>query len=802
MTLAQSLAQKLGQRIAVRGTIGAAASEPTAPAAITDLVATAGDTEVVLTWTAPDNGGSAITDYVVEYRATGDPDWIVFADGTSSSTGATVTGLANDTGYDFQVSAVNAVGTGDASNVATATPYTALDAPLYAAIDSKGYLAFGFDRLVHDYAGNTARLKRLSDNAESDFSIGANGTFDLAAVDTWRSTADVDVVKFYDQMGGVKELAAVGTVAFIRTDAVKRFGTTWSSSDGQLTRSATNGGVGCDLGDDVGCFRLLNCGINFSDGASAFDEGKEVHLLYSHNERKGTTANIANDPPALGANGDSEWVFTWGTNTNERFVYAVDSASVNRIRTGSPTDTDASDGVSSTLFHKKFAQSVQSIAIESNAFKQYAYGRENLSAALTGNAGENATRLANGTFDNKHIVFGNTFTNTSTSDLRTSQRANVLFGGMIITAPLTAAERYFMQSKLSQVGQQHRIKPAADISAYFDEIVLFKDADSGTGIVTGENAEISLQLKTDGSSSWEYAYADPAYGPAALHCSTEHVDNVFTESNGYFADAISGTVISVNRLDEGLANPNEVRTDFIIGTGTVFSQGTQNVNWSMGVGYDHGTPTFSCKFAASRDDDGVTGTRHMADDTQWGANYYDDGNQAQGKYNRNTSLTKFVFDEVIDVDGNDYTMDEDNWQNGAGSTLPHGGMDGPVYPPCADNLRYPWKQGPMLTHIITFEAPVGYSKADAYATRKAARLQSVNKLRVQAGALPVGHQDGDIAINNYACVHDADATARIMQHNFQYPFKGSRWLWAFSANVLTDTQIEEVNTNLYKLLEA
>lgn len=679
----------------------------------------------------------------------------------------------------------------------------ALDAPLYSAIESKGRLVFGFDRLKNSYFGSTVRLKRLSDNAEEDFGIKFTGVFDLDAVDAWEPSADLDVVYFIDQHGTAKLLSAVGTVAFRRSGAVKRFGTTWSISDGQLTRSTTVGGVGCDLGDDVGCLRLLNCGLNFSNGAGAFDEGKEIHFLYSHNERKGTTANIANDPPALNANGVTEWIFTWGTNTNVRFIYAVDSSAANRIRTGSDAnDQDSSDGASSTLFHKQFSQSVHSVAIQSNAHKQYAYGRENLSAALTASAGLNATRLANGTFDNTHIVFGNTFVNTSTSDLRTSQRANVLFGGMIITAPLTAAERYFMQSKLAQVGQQHRIKPAADISAYFDEIVLFKDADSGTGIVAGENNEISLQLKTDGSSSWEYAYADPSYGPAALHCSTEHVDNVFTESNGFFADAISGTVISLNRLDEGLTNPNEVRTDFIIGTGTVFTQGTPNANWSMGVGYDHGTPTFTCKFAASRDDDSVTSPRHMADDTQWGANYYDGANQAQGKYNRNTSLTKFVFDEVIVIDGPSYTMDADNWQNGAGSTLPHGGLDGPVYPPCPDNLRYPWKQGPMLTHIITFEAPTGYSKSDSYATRKAARLQSINKLRVQAGPMAVGHQDGSIAINNYAVVHDADATARIMQHNFQYPFKGSRWLWAFSTNVLTEDQIEEVNTNLYKLLEA
>jgi hypothetical protein len=83
----------------------------TVPGAPTGVTATAGNGQVSLSWLAPvDNGGSAITDYVIEYKLSSDVGWLVFADGTSTTLSTVVTGLANGSSYDFRVSAVNAVG--------------------------------------------------------------------------------------------------------------------------------------------------------------------------------------------------------------------------------------------------------------------------------------------------------------------------------------------------------------------------------------------------------------------------------------------------------------------------------------------------------------------------------------------------------------------------------------------------------------------------------------------------------------------------------------------------------------------
>lgn len=93
----------------------------TAPAAPTGLAATASNGSVSLSWTAGLNGGSAITDYLIQYSADGST-WSTFTDGISANTSGTVTGLTNGTAYSFRVSAINSVNTGTASSVVSATP--------------------------------------------------------------------------------------------------------------------------------------------------------------------------------------------------------------------------------------------------------------------------------------------------------------------------------------------------------------------------------------------------------------------------------------------------------------------------------------------------------------------------------------------------------------------------------------------------------------------------------------------------------------------------------------------------------
>lgn len=87
-----------------------------------ELAAVAGDTEVVLSWSENDGPEPDFSDFVVQYKAHSSNTWLTFNDGVDTATSATVTGLTNDTQYDFRVKATNSNGTSAASTVVSATP--------------------------------------------------------------------------------------------------------------------------------------------------------------------------------------------------------------------------------------------------------------------------------------------------------------------------------------------------------------------------------------------------------------------------------------------------------------------------------------------------------------------------------------------------------------------------------------------------------------------------------------------------------------------------------------------------------
>src|SRR2546426_948620 len=94
-----------------------------APSPPMGLAATAvSSSQINLSWTAPNNGGSAITGYKIERSADGGSTWsTIVSNSGSTATTYSDTGLAHTTTYTYRVSAINSVGTGSPSSAASAT---------------------------------------------------------------------------------------------------------------------------------------------------------------------------------------------------------------------------------------------------------------------------------------------------------------------------------------------------------------------------------------------------------------------------------------------------------------------------------------------------------------------------------------------------------------------------------------------------------------------------------------------------------------------------------------------------------
>ena len=108
-------------------------TSPTAPAAPTGVTATAGNGSAGVSWTAPGNGGSAITSYTITPYISGVAQNSLASTITGSppATNTTITGLTNGTTYTFAITATNAIGSGPASVQSNAVTPAATPTPAF-----------------------------------------------------------------------------------------------------------------------------------------------------------------------------------------------------------------------------------------------------------------------------------------------------------------------------------------------------------------------------------------------------------------------------------------------------------------------------------------------------------------------------------------------------------------------------------------------------------------------------------------------------------------------------------------------
>ena len=191
------------------GSIYLGAIEPAAiPDTTTNLSTTRGNNQVSLTWTAPSSdGGSAITDYIVQYKPTADSTWQTFADGTSTNTNATVTSLTNGTQYDFRVRAVNSIGEGNNSSVESATPATIPSAPSITTTPEANEVNLTWSSPDNGGSAITDYIVQYKPTADSTWQTFADGTYDNTSV----SVTGLDPSTSYDFQVAAKNIVGDGS---------------------------------------------------------------------------------------------------------------------------------------------------------------------------------------------------------------------------------------------------------------------------------------------------------------------------------------------------------------------------------------------------------------------------------------------------------------------------------------------------------------------------------------------------------------------------------------------------------------
>ena len=174
---------------------------PSAPPA----PAVSGETadSVTVSWTAPANPGSAITDYDVQYRVSGAASW---TDAGHSGTGLTLTltGLTAGTDYEVQVRASNAEGPGAWSASATATTTTTAVnvAPTFTSgamfTVAENETAVGTVVAMDSDADDRITGYALTGGADrAQFSITSAGALTFNTAPDYESPADADTDNVY-----------------------------------------------------------------------------------------------------------------------------------------------------------------------------------------------------------------------------------------------------------------------------------------------------------------------------------------------------------------------------------------------------------------------------------------------------------------------------------------------------------------------------------------------------------------------------------------------------------------------------
>ena len=262
-----------GSSIEITGGPAVPHTLPSAPVLNTP---TSGDGSIGMTWSAPDDGGKPITDYVVQYKRASRTDWSDFSDGASTVTSATITGLNNGVSYVVRVAAVNQKGQGpwsaESSDVVPGNVPDAIADLAATAQDGAVALTWTVPASTLTVTSHQIQYKKQSDSTWTTFS-GTIAIEESAATATVTGL-DNGVVYNFEVVAvnavGSSTAASVSVTPFALPGAVTNFAAVNAGSSVSLSWGAPSSDGGSTITDYAVQYRLASSStwITFTDGVS------------------------------------------------------------------------------------------------------------------------------------------------------------------------------------------------------------------------------------------------------------------------------------------------------------------------------------------------------------------------------------------------------------------------------------------------------------------------------------------------------------------------------------------------------
>ncbi len=237
---------------------------------------TFGEGLIGITWSAPDDGGKPILDYVVQRKLASQAEWSTFADGTSAETSAEITNVTNGVSYVVRVAAVNEKGQGpwsveSTSVVPGAVPDEITDLTASAQDGAVG-LTWTVPASTLPVTSHQVRYKKQSDPSWTP-SLGAIAVNESAATTTI-SGLDNGVDYVFEVVAvnrvGSSPAAFASATPFALPGAVTNFVAENAGNNVSKSWSAPASNGGGTISDYVVQYRLASSStwVTFADGVS------------------------------------------------------------------------------------------------------------------------------------------------------------------------------------------------------------------------------------------------------------------------------------------------------------------------------------------------------------------------------------------------------------------------------------------------------------------------------------------------------------------------------------------------------